>query len=94
MQTDPDNCDYTLETGATRNFEAAKTLMDMEKKKQQALEDEEAANPMKVTQIFDEKVFLRGRCFHLRAGCHPMFVSLRGPDLHRLHYLTILGVQN
>ncbi|KAF6033769.1 CCDC94 [Bugula neritina] len=50
FKTDPKNCDYTLETGATRNFEAAKTLMDQEKKKQQAIEDEEAANPMKVLE--------------------------------------------
>lgn len=49
LQTDPANVDYSLESGATRNFEAAKTLMEIEKKKLAAAEAEEAANPMKVS---------------------------------------------
>ena len=54
FQTDPENVDYELESGATRNFEAAKTLAEMEKKKQAEIEAEEAANPMKVCVAFTE----------------------------------------
>ena len=59
FQTDPENVDYELESGATRNFEAAKTLAEMEKKKQAAIEAEEAANPMKVCVTFSEQISCR-----------------------------------
>ena len=60
FQTDPENVDYELESGATRNFEAAKTLAEMEKKKQAEIEAEEAANPMRVCVTFSE---------HLHVSC-------------------------
>jgi hypothetical protein len=48
FQTDPQNTDYSLEDGATRNFEAAKTAEKLAILEQQEKEDEEANNPMKV----------------------------------------------
>ena len=59
FQTDPENVDYELESGATRNFEAAKTLAEMEKKKQAEIEAEEAANPMKVCVTFSDHLSCR-----------------------------------
>lgn len=50
FKTDPENTDYTLEAGATRNFEAMKTASEMAKKEQQEKEEEEANNPMKVLE--------------------------------------------
>ena len=47
-QTDPENCDYTLEDGATRNFEAHRTAEEMAKKELKEIEEEERNNPMKV----------------------------------------------
>ncbi|XP_064644331.1 splicing factor YJU2-like [Lineus longissimus] len=50
FKTDPQNTDYSLEDGATRNFEAAKTAEKLARQEQQAIEDEEANNPMKVLE--------------------------------------------
>ena len=42
------NTDYTLEGGASRNFEAAKTAEMLAQKAQKEIEEEELNNPMKV----------------------------------------------
>jgi len=51
LQTDPENMDYAIEHGATRNFEAEK-LLEQEEKKAQVQREEDEANPMKVF-VFD-----------------------------------------
>lgn len=48
IQTDPQNTDYELEAGATRNFEATRTAEKMALQEQKEKEAEEANNPMKV----------------------------------------------
>jgi hypothetical protein len=48
-QTDPENVDYQMEHGATRNFEALRTAEKMAEREAKEKEEELANNPMKVS---------------------------------------------
>ncbi|NWZ73211.1 YJU2 factor, partial [Acrocephalus arundinaceus] len=50
FKTDPKNTDYTMEQGATRNFQTLKLLEEEEKRVQKEREEEELNNPMKVLE--------------------------------------------
>ncbi|XP_043927999.1 splicing factor YJU2 [Protopterus annectens] len=50
FKTDPENTDYAIEHGATRNFQAEKLIEEEEKRVQKEREEEELNNPMKVLE--------------------------------------------
>ncbi|CAD5111128.1 DgyrCDS467 [Dimorphilus gyrociliatus] len=50
FKTDPENADYKLEAGATRNFEALRTAEILAKKEEEKMKEEEDNNPMKVLE--------------------------------------------
>lgn len=50
FKTDPQNTDYEIEAGATRNFMALKLAEEQARREEQDLKDEEANNPMKLLE--------------------------------------------
>lgn len=50
FKTDPQNADYIVEHGATRNFQALKLAEEQAEREQKDLEEEEAGNPMKLLE--------------------------------------------
>ncbi|KAH8259132.1 hypothetical protein KR038_004012 [Drosophila bunnanda] len=50
FKTDPQNTDYEIEAGATRNFMALKLAEEQARREEQELRDEEASNPMKLLE--------------------------------------------
>uniref|UniRef100_T1JLR0 Splicing factor YJU2 n=1 Tax=Strigamia maritima TaxID=126957 RepID=T1JLR0_STRMM len=50
FKTDPQNADYNVEHGATRNFQALKLAEEQAEREQKELEEEEASNPMKLLE--------------------------------------------
>lgn len=50
FKTDPQNTDYEIEEGATRNFMALKLAQEQEKRVEDAEKEEEATNPMKLLE--------------------------------------------
>lgn len=50
FKTDPQNTDYEIEAGATRNFMALKLAEEQARREEQEVKDEEANNPMKLLE--------------------------------------------
>ena len=50
FRTDPESCDYVLEAGATRNFEALKKAEELAEKEEIARQEELENNPMKLLE--------------------------------------------
>lgn len=50
FKTDPQNTDYEIEAGATRNFMALKLAEEQARREEQEARDEEANNPMKLLE--------------------------------------------
>lgn len=50
FKTDPQNTDYEIEAGATRNFMALKLAEEQARKELEDLKEEEASNPMKLLE--------------------------------------------
>lgn len=50
FKTDPQNTDYVIEAGATRNFMALKLAEEQARREEQELREEEANNPMKLLE--------------------------------------------
>jgi len=50
FRTDPENCDYVLESGATRNFEALHRAQEQAEAEADAYKEELANNPMKLLE--------------------------------------------
>ncbi|XP_055901790.1 splicing factor YJU2 [Eupeodes corollae] len=50
FKTDPQNTDYEIEAGATRNFMALKLAEEQARKEEEELREEEANNPMKLLE--------------------------------------------
>lgn len=50
FKTDPKNCDYEIEAGATRNFMALKLAEEQAQREEDELRKEEANNPMKLLE--------------------------------------------
>lgn len=50
FRTDPENADYEIEEGATRNFQALKLAEEQARREEEALKEEEASNPMKLLE--------------------------------------------
>jgi len=50
FRTDPENTDYVLEAGATRNFEALSKAEKQAEREEQARQEELATNPMKLLE--------------------------------------------
>lgn len=46
FKTDPQNTDYEIEAGATRNFMALKLAEEQAKREEDDLKEEEASNPI------------------------------------------------
>lgn len=50
FKTDPQNTDYEIEAGATRNFMALKMAEEQARREEEELREEEANNPMKLLE--------------------------------------------
>lgn len=50
FKTDPENTDYVIEAGATRNFMALKLAQEQEERDEEEQKEEEASNPMKLLE--------------------------------------------
>lgn len=50
FKTDPQNADYIVEHGATRNFQALKLAEEQAEREQRDRDEEEASNPMKMLE--------------------------------------------